>query len=137
MATRSTIAIRNTNGTVTGTYCHWDGGFWHVGPMLLKHYNTEEKIRELLSFGHISFLDERIHPSPDSNHHFDNAEPGVTVFYGRDRGEKNVDNWSAETWEEFVRDTGEQFNYIFEHGTWHVGNKGVLEEEMKKEKEAA
>ena len=41
MGTRSTIAIKNQDGSVTGIYCHWDGYVDHVGVMLKEHYNTE------------------------------------------------------------------------------------------------
>ena len=54
MATRSTIGVLNTDGSVTAVYCHWDGYPEHNGKILIENYTTEEKVRELISFGSIS-----------------------------------------------------------------------------------
>lgn len=84
MATRS--SIHSINGeTLTSVYCHWDGYPSHHAPILLEHINTPEKVIELLSFGNISSLNENTIPTKE--HKFDHPQQGVTVFYGRDRGE--------------------------------------------------
>ena len=130
MATRSTIAIENADGTVTGIYCHWDGGFWHVGPTLLEHYASEGLVRELISLGDISSLGERIHPTEGSDHSFNKPEKGVTVFYGRDRGEKNIDAQTYDNWDALLRSNGQAYNYLFKPATgWIVdvgGSRGDL-----------
>jgi len=56
MATRSTIAIRNADNTVTAIYCHWDGYLSYNGKILFENYNTEEKVRELIALGDLSVL---------------------------------------------------------------------------------
>ena len=47
---------------------------------------------ELLKLGDLSYLAESLHPNPDYPHSFDYGErqQGVTVAYGRDRGDKDV-----------------------------------------------
>jgi hypothetical protein len=77
MATRSTIGIRNEDNSIEVIYCHWDGYLEGVGNILKNNYNTEDKVRQLLSFGSVSSLDETIFG---------------TVFYGRDKGEKDQES---------------------------------------------
>lgn len=89
MATRSLIGILDkTDNTVRYIYCHWDGYTAYMGKMLLTHYNDPEKINNLLDFGDMSSIKENI--STDKPHTFDNPQENVCVFYGRDRGEKDV-----------------------------------------------
>lgn len=131
MGTRSTIAIQNEDGTVTGIYCHWDGYLSHNGRILQDHYTDEAKVRELIALGDLSSLGENI----GTKHDFDNAPRGECNAYGRDRGEKNVD---AET------RIGEgafdqEFNYLFVPGKgWRVryyGGGGTLADELAKDAE--
>lgn len=89
MATRSNIAIRETDGSFLYIYSHWDGYPSHHGPLLLTHYNTEEKARLLVSHGDVSILDTRSEPT--GKHTFDAPEKGTTVYYGRDRGETGTE----------------------------------------------
>ena len=72
MSTNSTIAIRRTDGTKTGIYCHWDGYIEYNGVILQQYYNTEEKIEKLLALGDCSSIGEKILP-PEENS-FDNME---------------------------------------------------------------
>ena len=73
MSTRSNIGILNEDGTVDYIYCHFDGYLDHNGRILNEHYNTEEKVRELILLGDMRALVENIEHS---------------IFYHRDRGEK-------------------------------------------------
>jgi hypothetical protein len=144
MGTRSTIAIQNTDGTVTGVYCHWDGGFWCNGPILQDHYQDEAKVRELISFGDMSSLNKRIHPTEGEVHNFDKNEAGVCVFYGRDRGETSVDAADFADWQTLMNEMGQEYNYLFVpgqgwlveyHGAGWDRAQGPLAEEMAKEAE--
>ena len=58
-------------------------------PILREHYNTAEKVRELLSLGDLSLLAERIALEPDEEHGFAPADriENVTVAYHRDANE--------------------------------------------------
>ena len=57
MSTRARIGILNKDGTVESIYCHHDGYLiGGVGEMLYMHYNTEEKVRELMKLGDMSAL---------------------------------------------------------------------------------
>ena len=63
MATRSNIGIKNSDGSIEMIYCHWDGYPDNQLPILTEHYNTEDKVRELLALGDISVLAERVKPN--------------------------------------------------------------------------
>lgn len=92
MSTRSSIAIKRKDGTIESVYCHSDGYLEYNGVMLNKFYKNPEKINSLINLGDLSFLDRRVNPDPDVVHSFDydKRQEGVTVAYGRDRNDKNV-----------------------------------------------
>ena len=112
MSTRSTIAIRNLDGSMQKIYCHWDGYIEHNGVLLQKYYNTPDKIRELLALGNISSLNKNVNPTTDT-HSFDHPEADVVVAYHRDRGEE---------FGTAMPDQLEEFNYVFNmfDGVWYV-----------------
>lgn len=70
-------------------YCHNDGypqGPHGVGFKLNTFYTDPVKVKELMALGDISQLKKEV--STPFPHSFNNPEPGVTVAYHRDRGEK-------------------------------------------------
>jgi hypothetical protein len=117
MSTNSTIAIKTDKG-YEAIYCHNDGYFDYMYPMLDTWYNSWERAQALVSFGDASFIAKRIMPSKDSNHHFDHPEEDVCIFYHRDRGEPwefNKPNF-YQTKEEVL--STQYYCYIFENGCW-------------------
>lgn len=92
MSTRSFIAKQIGKDAYLTVYCHSDGYLTHNGALLLDCYNTPEQVDELLKLGDLSYLAESLYPNPDYPHSFDYGErqSGVTVAYGRDRGDKDV-----------------------------------------------
>jgi hypothetical protein len=117
MGTRSTIAIENADGSVTGIYCHWDGYLSNNGRILQDHYTDEAKVRELIALGDLSSLDAEIGVKTD----FNNAAKGQCVAYGRDRGETGCEARSAHNWRQFVTENGQEYDYLFVPGKgWHV-----------------
>jgi hypothetical protein len=60
MSTRAHIGIVHRDGSVTAIYTHNDGAPDHHGPLLLKEYNTEAKVRKLLKLGSLSVLGAKI-----------------------------------------------------------------------------
>ena len=117
MGTRSTIAIQNADGTVTGIYCHWDGYLSHNGRILQENYTTEAQVRELIALGDLSSLGETV----GSKHDFNNAPDGECNAYGRDRGETGVDAATFNSHAELVEQVGQEFDYLFTPGVgWSV-----------------
>ena len=100
MGTRSMIAIQNPyNKTVRAVYCHWDGYLEHNGAILHKHYAASPKVNNLIALGDISSLKNEIGEKHDFSR-LDSTLPeaeyealygNMTTFYGRDRGESDVD----------------------------------------------
>jgi hypothetical protein len=127
MATRSNIAIKNTDGTIRSIYCHWDGYPAHNGEMLRRYYNTTDKINQLIDLGSVSSL----RPELGEKHPFDRnyEEPELegmydnwTLAYHRDRGEDlRIDTFQDAV--EYV-DAGEEYMYLWDGQNWLVNDHG-------------
>ena len=146
MSTRSNIAVLNGAEGIKAIYCHSDGYPAHNGHILDNHYTPyvvrdiplgdervarinrenraiiERKIADLIKLGDLSLLGELVHPDADKPHGFDykTRQPGVTVAYGRDRGEKDtkatlyetLEDWHASMWPHI------DYAYLYVGGTW-------------------
>ena len=122
MATRCRIGLMLEDGTVKHSYCHYDGYPEGVGETLVQHYNTEDKVKELVSFGDMSYLASEIHP--EGEHNFEKPEQGVTVFYNRDRGETDVDakTTSMDEYLSVQYSSCIDYLYVFIGSNWWVYN---------------
>jgi hypothetical protein len=116
MSTPCIIAVKTENG-ILASYCHFDGYHDYMWPMLNENYNSEELARNLVSMGDASYITAK--QWPDSNEHsFHNPEPGVSVFYHRDRGEP-WDFVKPELYESEFKLLGLQpYIYVFQNGHW-------------------
>ena len=115
MSTHCSIAYKTEKGYNT-IYVHHDGYESYMWPMLTKNYNAEEKARDLVSLGDASCICERMVPSRDSRHSFDNPEDNVCIFYHRDRGEDWVNcEPSCITKSDVLNN---YYAYIWEDGKW-------------------
>lgn len=117
MSTHCKIAVKTEKG-YEAIYVHNDGYESYMYPMLTKNYNTEEKARALVALGDASSIQERLAPSSNRRHTFDNPEEGVCVFYHRDSGERWEDN------KPYIYPTKSKlldiqyYTYIWEDGKW-------------------
>lgn len=128
MATRSRIGIHNEDGTVTSIYCHWDGYTSNNGRILMEHYATEERVRELMALGDLSSLGPEIgvkHPFHNPNGYgtpaydeWEKQHHGMCTSYVRDRGETNAVAKTVPSGE--FEGLFEEYNYLFIHGRWMV-----------------
>lgn len=134
MATRSTIAILREDGSVAKIYCHWDGYLENNGRILLEHYDTAEKVEQLIALGDLSSLGKTIgskHPFNTFDQSSLTAEDiviaeraraeNMCTAYGRDRGEADTQAkvyHSLVSYENLVE--FEEYNYVFMHGEWAV-----------------
>ena len=123
MATRSNIAYKTPEGKIRSVYCHWDGYPAHNGEMLVRYYQQARKIAQLVELGQISSLDQDVFPTPNSGHSFDSPEEGVTVFYGRDRGETMVGTQEFEDIPSWI-DNMEEYAYLWNGQEWLVNDHG-------------
>jgi len=121
MATRSRIGLMLEDGTIKHSYCHFDGYPHGVGHTLVKHYFDIEKVKELLSFGDMSYLAPKI--NPNGIHNFENPEKDVTLFYNRDRGEMNDVDSVTTSIDEYLSvkySSCIDYQYVFSGGHWLV-----------------
>lgn len=114
MATRSTIAILQTNGQVQSIYCHWDGDIRFVGARLLLYYQEPEKVKELISYGSLSSLGGKIHPIDPVQHKL-KTEDDTCYFYSRDA--EQDDGISIDTHEDlkdYIQNGSfEEYDYLY------------------------
>lgn len=145
MGTRSSIGVMQQDGSVKSIYCHWDGYYSHVGKMLYKHYNTEEKANAVVALGGLSSLYENLTPLPEAkpnytprgeqprtilakDHSFDTPQENVTVAYHRDRGEKLSINKFSDLKSYNRSGDFQGYDYLYKDGAWHTlrGKKWIL-----------
>ena len=107
MATRSFIATKNFDDSITGIYCHSDGYPEWVGRILATHYTDSATIDELIKLGSISSLGNTL---------------TETVVYHRDRGEEyegcaqyeNESTMLANAW----NDLDAEYAYVWNGSSW-------------------
>lgn len=127
-ATRSQIGKIDKAGKITSVYVHWDGSPDTRVP-LLKHYTDVKTIDKLLNLGKqgISQLGREIGNKPQD---FNNPEKGITVFYGRDRDEKNDMTMKSDVKSitKYLKDAGNhssaEYVYLFDErdGKWYMAD---------------
>ena len=134
--TRWNVGMELPNGKVIAVYGHYDGYPQWVGKILKSNYSNPSKVKQLIKLGKngISTLDKSMKGGKD--HSFDSPKKGETVFYGRDRGEKNsmtmkfgsIDDFQ----EDFQQKYGAEYGYIWsvKEKKWYLfdykGNKKEL-----------
>ena len=131
MATRSVIAkLDSKTKKIKAVYCHNDGYLAHVGTVLDSHYQDEDRVDELLSYGDLSFLDENI----GEKINFDDIEVRnknkQCMFYARDRNEPSIahtlENETALLKHAFEK-CNAQYVYMYAYGAWYVyDNNNVI-----------
>ena len=124
MGTRSAIGYKTPEGKIRAKYSHYDGYVAGVRKTLEEHYKEARKIAQMVDLGDQSFLAEEIFPKGE--HSFDKPEEGVTVFYGRDRGESDTEAQDFDTVQEFVEyytDSGAEYFYLHTANGWIVHDR--------------
>lgn len=110
MATRSRIGIQLADESVLSVYHHWDGYPEWLGRILKTHYNTKEKVAELIDGGDMSVCWN------------DNHEP---EYYSA-RGEDCPPRLDANKYD-YLAD-GEEYAYLFVNNEWVCYNRHQFEE---------
>jgi len=129
MSTRCAIIMKDGDG-YRGIYSHWDGYIEEpgAGSILHEHYRDEAKVKALIDLGDISQLGAEVVPT--GPHSYESPQEGVTVAYGRDGGETDVDPTTGKTVQEVEDRIGHNgYVYVWEDGTWHV-NGDLLSEAL-------
>lgn len=119
MSTRSRIGMVQPDGTVKSVYCHFDGYPSGVGITLLKNYTDPEKVKKLIDLGDLSVVGEEVEPAEGQKHDFENPIKGITIAYGRDRGEDGTEARVNKSREGYFTSDLEEYGYLFtEDNTW-------------------
>ena len=104
MATRSTIAVRHADNTVSQIYCHFDGYLEGNGSTLQNYYTTLESVEQLVAGGDMSSL-------------------GVNkdcCDYYTERGE-DLNIRKFDSINDYARNRqSEEYDYLWEQGQWKV-----------------
>lgn len=119
MATRGRIAIKNSDGTFTSIYTHWDSYPSFSGKILLEHYTDESKVRSLIALGDLSTLGASLGEKHDWEKH--DLDSNTCLAYGRDRGQQNVESCTSKDHAELLtlaENCGAEFLYLFQDGRW-------------------
>ena len=123
MSTRSSIALKQADGTIRAMYCHNDGYLSWVGATLLDDYSTEERVKALLDLGDIRSLHEYLSEEDKAK---GEKEGCVCFAYARDGEdpEEFTPNKIYENRDEFQAKAPDWYDaeylYLFDDGKWYV-----------------
>ena len=120
MATRSRIGIQLKDDSILSVYHHWDGYPSWLGRILKTHYNTKEKVSQLIDGGDMSccwtkdrWTGRKLAPYEMEN--VEAAEYGPQHY--AQRGEDCPP--SLMTMGEYLdKNNNEEYAYIFRNGEW-------------------
>lgn len=103
------------NGKYKAIFCKLDGYLEWTGALLLKHFNTPEKLDELLALGDINYLKEKLYPDPSLPHDYYGMDyqQDVTLAYGRDLGATGYEATEMTMDEMLDSDDMVEFIYMF------------------------
>jgi hypothetical protein len=122
MATRSTIAKVEKDGSITAIYCHWDGYPSHNGKLLLDFYNEEGEVDLLLSNGSLSILGKSVGEKHDFDSHL-GEHRATCLYYHRDRGEEweHTKPTRHANVADFLASEREEYTYLWTPEGWRFG----------------
>ena len=123
MGTRGRVGVMH-GSTCKSIYVHWDSYLDYVGRILLNHYDSA-KANHLVALGDISSLDINVEIPEGETHSYQGPLKGITVFYGRDRGESDTEFAVDHDFESFMKrvdDCNAEYYYIMKDGEWYCGD---------------
>ena len=123
MSTRSRIGIQLADESILSVYHHWDGYPEWLGRILKTHYNTREKVAELIDGGDMSscWTEDRWNSETK-------AQEYGPQYYSQ-RGD-DCPPRHDETLMEYLSD-GEEYAYLFtRNAEWVCYNMNTFEEKL-------
>jgi hypothetical protein len=108
------------DGKVASIYQHWDSYPSCLGATLLGNYKDKAKVEKLIALGDCSSVKEEVDIPEGKTHTFDNPLTNVTIAYGRDRGEMEIEPRLDESEDAFWKSDIEEYGYLFKDGKWYV-----------------
>jgi hypothetical protein len=111
MSTRSRLGYELSDGSILSIYCHFDGYPEFNGVKLQEHFNTVEKVQELIDLGDISCL--------WTNAGWNNETlPETGPLPYSSRGEDCPPRHDADLCEYLLPDGSEEYAYLFRNDEW-------------------
>jgi len=125
MATRGRIGLELSDGSILSAYHHWDSYPEWLGRILKTHYNTRDKVAELIDGGDMSscWTNERW-----SNDLLDRHKEEYGPQYYSQRGEDSPPRLDKDICEYLLPDNSEEFAYIFRNGEWVCYNMNQFDD---------
>jgi hypothetical protein len=121
MATRSRIGIQLPDDSILSVYHHYDGYPEWLGMILKTHYNTKDKVSELIDGGDMS--------SAWTNCGWQNETRSETgPMYYSERGENLPPRLDQDLCEFLLPDNSEEFAYVFRNGEWVCYNMNQFDD---------
>jgi len=121
MGTHSRIGIQLADDSVLSVYCHWNGYPAFNGVKLQQHFNTREKVAELIDGGDISDL--------YTNVGWDNETlPESGPLYYTSRGEEYRAPRHDNNMTEYLTQDAEEYAYVFTKGEWVCYNMNQFDD---------
>ena len=130
MATRARIGLRLSDDSILSVYHHWDGYPSWLGRALKTHYNTQEKVAELIDGGDMSvcWTDDTWRNADGKIEKKAEYGPQYYSQRGEDcppRLDKNIVEYLA---------NGEEYAYIFNRkGDWVAVDRHEFEDDKDPE----
>jgi hypothetical protein len=121
MSTRSRIGLELKNKSIISVYHHWDGYPEWLGRILKTHYNTREKVAELIDGGDMSscWTDSRWDDSADGSY--------GPQYYSQ-RGDNCPPRLDADLCEYLLPEDSEEYSYLFRNGEWVCYNMNQFDD---------
>jgi hypothetical protein len=125
MATRSRIGLELPDGSILSAYSHWDGYPEWMGRILKTHYNTKEKVAELIDGGDMSspWTNDRW-----SNDLLDRHKEEYGPQYYSQRGEDCPPRLDKDLCEYLLPDNSEEYAYVFRNDEWVCYNMNQFDD---------
>ena len=121
MSTRSRIGIQLSDDSILSSYHHWDGNPEWLGRILNTHYNTKDKVSELIDGGDMSvcwtkerWTGKQLAPYVKEIKESRRYGP---QYYSQ-RGEDCPPRLDKDLCEYLLPDNSEEFAYIFRNDQW-------------------
>ena len=113
MATRSRIGIELKDGSILSAYHHWDGYPQWLGRILNTHYNSKQKVADLIDGGDMSSCWSDDVWGKDRT---DGNKYGPEYYSAR--GEDCPPRYDTDLCEYLLPDNSEEYSYVFRNGKW-------------------
>ena len=111
MSTRSRIGIQLSDDSILSVYHHWDGNPEWLGRILNTHYNSKNKVEELIDGGDMSSC------WSDRDLYLQKLSENGPCYYSQ-RGEDCPPRLDTDLGEYLLPDNSEQFAYVFRNDQW-------------------